>query len=93
VPQLVEAVVFDKALTHITPNAMQLFCDETGASLRPGSLGKKEEVGVWIGPEGGWTPEEVAAATQQGFALISLSKTTLRAETAAIVAAYLAVNS
>jgi 16S rRNA (uracil1498-N3)-methyltransferase len=38
-----------------------------------------------IGPEGGWTDEELSAAQQQGFALVGLGSTILRAETAAVV--------
>lgn len=39
-----------------------------------------------IGPEGGWTGEEMAAVEQAGFLSISLGPKILRAETAAIVA-------
>ena len=39
-----------------------------------------------IGPEGGWRPEEVAAASQAGFQVFSLGKRILRAETAALTA-------
>lgn len=39
-----------------------------------------------IGPEGGFTAEELSRATARGFALVSLGPRTLRAETAAIAA-------
>lgn len=39
-----------------------------------------------IGPEGGWTTEEVAAATRQGAAIHGLGQRILRAETAPLVA-------
>lgn len=39
-----------------------------------------------VGPEGGFTAQEAAAAVARGFATIGLGRRTLRAETAAIVA-------
>jgi len=47
---------------------------------------------IWIGPEGGWTPEEIEKAKNLNFKIASLGPLTLRAETAAIVATYLLVN-
>lgn len=41
---------------------------------------------VLSGPEGGWTPEEVARATSLGWRPWTCSPLTLRAETAPIVA-------
>ena len=41
---------------------------------------------VLIGPEGGWSKEEVAQAEQAGYTLMTLGPHILRAETAAIVA-------
>jgi 16S rRNA (uracil1498-N3)-methyltransferase len=40
-----------------------------------------------IGPEGGWTDEESAAANAAGFAEASLGENVLRTETAVIAAA------
>lgn len=44
------------------------------------------EVALAIGPEGGWTIEELADFEQQGWRRASLGSTILRAETAAIAA-------
>jgi len=51
-----------------------------------------KEVVLAIGPEGGWEPEELGAFNKEGWALASLGPTILRAETAAIVAAALAIS-
>jgi 16S rRNA (uracil1498-N3)-methyltransferase len=48
--------------------------------------GGNESVLLLIGPEGGWSKEEVAQAEQAGYTLMSLGPHILRAETAAIVA-------
>jgi 16S rRNA (uracil1498-N3)-methyltransferase len=39
-----------------------------------------------IGPEGGFTPEEIGLAIKAGFQTVSLGKRILRTETAGIVA-------
>ena len=44
---------------------------------------------VLIGPEGDFSPEEVAQAEAAGFQPISLGKSRLRTETAALVAVHL----
>lgn len=49
----------------------------------------KGELFILIGPEGGFTKEEVAYAEERGLSVISLGKRVLRAETAAISAATL----
>lgn len=45
---------------------------------------KKENLSFFIGPEGGWSPEEEKLFTEHKIESISLGKTILRAETAAI---------
>jgi 16S rRNA (uracil1498-N3)-methyltransferase len=44
------------------------------------------EVALAVGPEGGWTDEEITAACAAGFAQASLAETILRTETAATAA-------
>jgi 16S rRNA (uracil1498-N3)-methyltransferase len=46
-----------------------------------------------IGPEGGWTEEELAWFRGAGWMAVSLGQTILRAETAAIVASALAIDA
>ena len=49
---------------------------------------KGEDVLILIGPEGDFSPEEVALALAQGFEPISLGNSRLRTETAALVACH-----
>ncbi|HLY36887.1 MAG TPA: 16S rRNA (uracil(1498)-N(3))-methyltransferase [Candidatus Binatia bacterium] len=51
-----------------------------------------DAVVVAVGPEGGFTEAEVAAARVAGFATVTLAPRVLRAETAAIVAAALCLH-
>ena len=46
-----------------------------------------------IGPEGGWTDDELRGFRESGWAAASLGETILRAETAAIVAAALGLDA
>lgn len=64
-------------------------------------------IGAWIGPEGGWHADEIkhvllarrnlvkagSLPKERNFHIISLGKTTLRAETAATVAPYLIIHN
>lgn len=45
---------------------------------------------VAIGPEGGWTEDEVAIMTAEGFQVVAMGERVLRSETAAVVALGLA---
>lgn len=47
-----------------------------------------EDAIILIGPEGDFSPEEVAMATQNGFMVVSLGNSRLRTETAGIVAVH-----
>jgi 16S rRNA (uracil1498-N3)-methyltransferase len=43
-------------------------------------------VALFIGPEGGWTDEELELAAEVGARALSLGETVLRADTASVVA-------
>jgi 16S rRNA (uracil1498-N3)-methyltransferase len=49
---------------------------------------EKEDILVLIGPEGDFSPEEIALAKQHGFQEISLGNSRLRTETAALAAVH-----
>ena len=60
--------------------------DRGGGMASPLSRGRPAGVRVLIGPEGGFTPEEVALAREAGFQVVSLGPRRLRVETAALTA-------
>ncbi|MFA6076779.1 MAG: RsmE family RNA methyltransferase [Candidatus Paceibacterota bacterium] len=47
-----------------------------------------ESIGIFVGPEGGFTEKEISLAKEAGYIPMSLGSLTLRAETAAIIATY-----
>jgi 16S rRNA (uracil1498-N3)-methyltransferase len=55
------------------------------------ALGPIATLGLFIGPEGGFTEAEIAAARASGIAPVTLGRRILRAETAAAVATALAL--
>lgn len=89
VPELADVLPFSEAIAQAKENDVNLFCSG-GSSDALTPVGTK--IGVWVGPEGGFTAEEVELARASGFKLVSLGELTLRAETAAIVATYLAAH-
>ena len=54
------------------------------------SLPREAEIVLAVGPEGGWTIEELQSFQQAGWTSASLGRTVLRAETAAIAATAIA---
>lgn len=69
-------------------------CLDMSADMIQSVLAKKSEtVCLFIGPEGGWTDTERALFQKNNWNIVSLGDGVYRAETAAIVAGYLVVNS
>ncbi len=91
-PKLNEAMDFDEAIKSSKENGLNLFFQAGYPSLGH-SMSKFEKIGVFVGPEGGWTEEEIKKAqSSNGFTIVGLGKTVLRAETAAVIASYQTVN-
>ena len=83
-PRLDEVAGFSEVLS--LPAASKIiFAERGGGPLKPALAGSP--VLYLIGPEGGWTDEELAAAAQNRFRPVSLGTALLKAETAAIVGA------
>lgn len=87
-PILREPAVFSGAVNETKENELNLFFEKDGEKLKmPSSQVKK--IGIFIGPEGGWSDFEIDLAQQRRLEMTSLGKLTLRAETAAVIATYL----
>jgi 16S rRNA (uracil1498-N3)-methyltransferase len=103
-PELAPAQSLSQALAETPPGGIALFpWEETlEPSLRAaleeaisqvGGVEHTREVRLFIGPEGGFSPAEAALAERSGARLVSLGRRILRAETAAIVASALALDT
>lgn len=90
-PKLNEMVDFDKFIARDFPGQKFIaHCYEGEKPLLKNILKPGEDVLVLIGPEGDFSEEEVAKAIKKGFRPISLGKSRLRTETAALVACMIA---
>ena len=90
-PKLNEPMDFPAALEHAKQNDKNYFFDIDGQ--RFGGRGAARQVGIFIGPEGGWTDNEREHSSEGKHEHVTLGKLTLRAETAAIVSSYLVINT
>lgn len=63
----------------------KLFAEPDGPSVASVCCG--HETTLFVGPEGGWTPQESQLAYEGGFRAASLGRNVLRAETAAVALA------
>ena len=98
VPTVAEALTFDDYLANVGhpfmgcqgPECSRLMCVEPSVdalAIRPvHDVEKLLSAHVIVGPEGGWTVPEVAAAQSSGVILMSLGGRTLRADAVPIVA-------
>ncbi len=76
----VHRILSFKEAAALADSSHVLFDKEGDAVLERGSAHS-----IWIGPEGGWTPEEVTILKEKGVRVSSLGDSILKADTAAIV--------
>lgn len=86
VPRVEAYRSFDEALASCSGEGLRiLLWEKEGESLREVlDRPRFQRVFGMVGPEGGFTEEEVAAARQAGFVAVKLGQRVLRTETAAI---------
>ncbi len=87
VPTILEPVAFKTTINEITATHRYI-CEARGdyPHLKQMINNTANEIIIAIGPEGGWTDQELEIAVQSGFKAISLGCRILRAVTAPIVA-------
>ena len=82
-PPVDEPITFAEALTAAAPGSVLLFERHKGKRLTE----MEPPPSVFIGPEGGFSPAEVAAAQRAGLAIAGLGPRILRSETVAVAVA------
>lgn len=85
-PVLHDVMALEEAIADAGRNETNVVADAGGSDIR--SVKPVDRIGVFIGPEGGWESEEVRMMKEHGFPVVSFGKTTLRAETAALIGVY-----
>lgn len=97
IPEVTDIVSFDEALAA-TANTGLAFLAHNGEEVprwrevAPALAERPNAVVLFVGPEGGFTEEEVALAASRGVHIVHLGPRVLRAETAAITLAALALH-
>ncbi len=86
VPEIGEPVALGRALDEVQAG-VRILLSETEQALTLASVVRgvgTQELALAIGPEGGWTAEEMAMFAERGWRGVTLGPRILRAETAAI---------
>ena len=82
-------------LKKIWNNDLNILCDRDGKKINEVLKDIKnihKKINLFIGPEGGFLTDEVFLAEQNGFLVMNLGSSILRAETAAIVSSFMLNN-
>lgn len=85
-PSILDPMSFSLALEHTKACERLLFHESAEKPTSMPAIREMDKVALFIGPEGGFTDEEVAEASKTGAAIVQLGSLVFRAETAAIVA-------
>ena len=89
VPEITSPVTFGSLLQNTDAAAKLMFSERDGGSLKDAavSFSANSSLTALVGSEGGWTDEELTAASEAGWKIVTLGGRILRAETAAIAVA------
>lgn len=87
-PEVRALTSFDEFVRSLPADALKILPHEKadGPKLRDAIAGPPRTIVIAIGPEGGFTDDEVRSASSAGFTVVSLGPRRLRTETAAIAA-------
>jgi 16S rRNA (uracil1498-N3)-methyltransferase len=89
-PEVSGPIRFEEAARAAAAHASAILLDASGPAF-PSALAAP--LALWIGPEGGWSPDELSTAEHRGWMRARLPGAVLRAETAAVAALVLALRS
>lgn len=79
IPVVHEILAFKEAAERV--DGSHILFDKGGASLSTEGSARS----IWVGPEGGWTKEEISLLKERGVQVASLGETILKADTAAVM--------
>lgn len=92
VPRLEKIMTFEEAVAYSKENGANIFFDRSGEKISSVLSEKIKNVGIFVGPEGGWGQNEVEMAKNAGLKVVSMGKLNFRAETAAVIGSYIFVS-
>jgi 16S rRNA (uracil1498-N3)-methyltransferase len=85
-PEITEILSFKEAVAvcESSKNIIGSLGGETSSGLEASGSLEGKELSLWVGPEGGWTEGEEAAAKEADFFFFKCASTVLKADTAAV---------
>ena len=86
IPHVREPLAIEEAISEYKDKVSLIICEESYLSIDSSLSSIKDPVGILIGPEGGWTENELQLFKAQNLSSLNLGHLTLRAETAAVAA-------
>ncbi len=90
VPRLHQIVNFEDAIIDGKKSRLKMIFHPKGELYKANK--ETGTISIFIGPEGGFTEKEIKLASENGYSAFSLGPLILRAETAAMIAAYRTAN-
>lgn len=89
IPRIAPVCTWKEALAQMKDLEYNIILYENARGMKPtaefvGNAAKKQSIGIFIGPEGGFTEEEVEQVVKQGAEKLSLGRRILRTETAGL---------
>ena len=87
--KIAEATSLNELISRDASHVVRLICDPSGKNSLSDFSHASSDYVVVIGPEGGFTDDELEAARVQGWQVVNLGPRILRVETAAVAAAVL----
>jgi len=97
IPEISSIITLKEVLKTFSNKGLSIALQMGGLSFNDPTLREKiqnsDSVNIFVGPEGGWSPDEEAHFATHAIISASLGGTVLRAETAAIVASALVMPS
>jgi len=73
-------------------NKANIVLDTIGKKRQLSEFHEGENIGIWVGPEGGWSMEERKKMEQNGSIFAHFSERVMRTETAGVVVAFALLN-
>ena len=84
---LPEIIWLDRSPSDI-PDMTHIVLDTIGQDRRISEYSGYQDIGLWVGPEGGWSDDERAKMQDNGFIFARFGNRVLRTETAGIVISF-----
>ncbi|MCS6789311.1 MAG: 16S rRNA (uracil(1498)-N(3))-methyltransferase [Patescibacteria group bacterium] len=93
IPNILKIEKFNEVVSKVNQNDLNLLFDPQGQNFKEvlQFISTHNKINVFIGPEGGWSENEIVLTKQNNFKIVSISSLTFRAETAAQIAVFLSV--